>query len=83
MVKLVDVLNKRFSTRNLSDIDFDAAVPSLAVELSQTNYYPQYTPAELNKDWDNLCKWTSTSNDISSTSRMGMKLSEHYCPNFY
>lgn len=83
MVKLVDVLNKRFSTRNLSDIDFDAAVPGLAIELSQTNYYPQYTPAELNKDWDNLCKWTSTDNDISSTSRIGMKLSEHYCPNFY
>jgi 16S rRNA G966 N2-methylase RsmD len=83
MVKLVDVLNKRFSTRNLSDIDFDAAVPNLAVELSQTSYYPQYTPAELNKDWANLCKWSSTSNDISSTSRMGMKLSEHYCPNFY
>jgi 16S rRNA G966 N2-methylase RsmD len=83
MVKLVDVLNKRFSTRNLSDVDFNAIVPSLAVELSQTNYYPQYTPAELNKDWDNLCKWTSTDNDISSTSRIGMKLSEHYCPNFY
>ena len=83
MVKLVDVLNKRFSTRNLSDVDFNAIVPSLAVELSQTNYYPQYTPAELNKDWANLCKWTSTDNDISSTSRIGMKLSEHYCPNFY
>jgi 16S rRNA G966 N2-methylase RsmD len=83
MVKLVDVLNKRFSTRNLSDIDFDAAVPNLAIELSQTSYYLQYTPAELNKDWANLCKWSSTSNDISSTSRMGMKLSEHYCPNFY
>lgn len=83
MVKLVDVLNKRFSTRNLSDIDFDAAVPSLAIELSQTSYYPQYDIADLNKDWANLCKWTSTDNDISSTSRMGMKLSEHYCPNFF
>ena len=83
MVKLVDVLNKRLSTRNLSDIDFDAAVPSLAVELSQTSYYPQYTDDELNKDWANLCKWSSTSNDINSTSRMGMKLSEHFCPNFY
>jgi 16S rRNA G966 N2-methylase RsmD len=83
MVKLIDILNKRFSTRNLSDVDFDNAVPNLAVELSQTSYYPQYTPAELNKDWVNLCKWTSTSNDISSTSRVGMKLCEHFCPNFY
>ena len=83
MIKLVDVLNKRSSTRNLSDIDFDSAVPNLAIELSQTNYYPRYTNDELNKDWANLCKWTSTGNDISSTSRMGMKLSEHYCPNFY
>ena len=83
MVKLVDVLNKRLSTRNLSDIDFDAAVPNLAIELSHTSYYPKYTNDELNKDWANLCKWSSTSNDISSTSRVGMKLSEHYCPNFY
>jgi 16S rRNA G966 N2-methylase RsmD len=83
MVKLVDVLNKRLSTRNLSDTDFDAAVPSLAVELSQTSYYPQYTDDELKKDWNNLCKWTSTGNDINSTSRMGIKLSEHFCPNFY
>ena len=83
MVKLVDILNKRLSTRNLSDVDFDAAVPDLAIELSHTSYYPQYTDDELNKEWVNLCKWTSIGNDINSTSRMGMKLSEHFCPNFY
>jgi hypothetical protein len=40
MVKLIDVLNKRFSTRNLSDADFDAgALHDTALELAQENYY--------------------------------------------
>jgi 16S rRNA G966 N2-methylase RsmD len=83
MAKLIDILNKRDASRNLSDVDFAAALPSLAVELENTSFYHSYTDEEMHKDWDNLCKWTSTSNQISSTSRMGMKLSEHFCPNFF
>ena len=83
MVKLVDILNVRYSTRNLSDADFDAAVPNLAKELEQYNFLPQYTDDVLKKDWQQLCKWITNETTISSTSRLGMKLSEHYCPNFY
>jgi 16S rRNA G966 N2-methylase RsmD len=83
MVTLVDILNIRYSTRNLSDADFDSAVPNLAKELEQHNFLPHYTDDVLKKDWQQLCKWTTTDTTISSTSRLGMKLSEHYCPNFY
>jgi len=80
---LVDILNVRGSTRKLSDAAFDAAVPGLAIELAQADFYHHYTDDQLRKDWQNLCKWKSTDDSISSTSRMGMKLCEHYNPNFY
>lgn len=83
MVTLKDILNKRYSTRSLSDIDFEIAVPNLAKELEQASYYHNYTIDQLNTDWKNLCKWKTTDNSISSTSRLGMKLCEHYNPNFY
>lgn len=83
MVKLIDVLNKRYATRNLSDTDFENALPNLAKELEQTSYYHTYTNDELLKDWKQLCKWSTSEDSISSTSRLGMKLSEHFCPNFY
>lgn len=83
MVTLKDILNVRGSTRNLSDAEFDAAVPALAKELEQVNYYHNYDNATLLKDWQNLCKWKTSEDSISSTSRLGMKLCEHFNPNFY
>ena len=83
MVKLVDVLNKRNATRNLSDADFEANVSSLAKELEQVSFYHHYSDEEMKEDWKKLCKWTTTETSINSTSRLGMKLSEHFCRNFY
>ena len=83
MVTLTNILNKRYSTRNLSNADFELALPHLAKELEQTSFLHNYSVDELKKDWQKLCKWTTTDNDINSTSRLGMKLSEHFCPNFY
>lgn len=82
-MQLRDILNKRYSTRNMSDADFESALPSFAKELEQTSFYFSYTDEELRKDWKKLCDWTTTENTINSTSRLGMKLSEHFCPNFY
>jgi 16S rRNA G966 N2-methylase RsmD len=83
MVTLKDILNIRYSTRNMSNADFDLAVPNLAKELEQTSFYHNYTVEEMQKDWKKLCDWTTTDDSINSTSRLGMKLSEHFCPNFY
>lgn len=83
MVTITDILNVRHSTRNMSDADFESALPILAKELEQQSFYVTYTNDQLQKDWKNLCKWISTENSINSTSRLGMKLCEHFNPNFY
>lgn len=80
---LIDILNKRNSTRNMSDADFESALPTFAQELEQTSFYFSYTENELRTDWKKLCEWTTNEDSINSTSRLGMKLSEHFCPNFY
>jgi len=76
-------LNKRFSTRNLSDADFHNILPTLAQELTQVNFLPNYSEEELQKDWKNLKIWSTTETFINSTNRIGMKLCEHFMPNFY
>lgn len=76
-------LGKRYSTKNLSDEEFDLILPILAKELSQVNYHYNYTESELKKDWENLCKFETNLNYINSTSRIGMRLCEHFFPNFF
>ena len=83
MVNASDYLNKRYSTRNLSDIEFENILPDLAEEISKTSFYVSYSDDVLNKDYAQLCKWKSNENFINSTSRLGMKLCEHFFPNFY
>jgi hypothetical protein len=80
---IVNFLNKKNSTRNLTDDEFENVVSQLAYELEKISFYPTYTDEELHMDWEKLCKWTTTEDSINSTSRLGMKLSEHFCPNFY
>lgn len=83
MVNLQDILNKRYSTRNLDDQVFEQCLPALAQQLEQHNFTHNYSHSELWKDWTNLCKWTTVSNSINSTNRVGMKLCEHFFPNFF
>jgi 16S rRNA G966 N2-methylase RsmD len=81
--KLENILNKRYSTRNMSDEQFEKILPTIAQELEKTSFYFSYTDQEMMSDWKKLCNWTTRENNINSTSRLGMKLSEHFCPNFY
>jgi len=76
-------LNIRYSTRNLSDVEFNNLLPTLAKELTQVNFLPHYTEDKLRKDWTELKKWSTNETFINSTSRLGMKLCEHFMPNFY
>jgi len=81
---LVDTyINKRNSTRDLTDAAFELLVPQLAAELVGKSILFSFTDDELHKDWDNLCAWKSAEQSINSSSRLGMKLSEHFCPNFF
>ena len=76
-------LNKRFSTRNLTDSEFDGIIVKLSEELSEFDFLPKYSKTELLLDWKNLVEWNKESTTINSTSRIGMKLCEHFFPNFW
>jgi hypothetical protein len=76
-------LNKRHSTRSLSDQEFAEILPALAQELTTVNFIPQYSDEELLTDWQNLLSWAANGNTINSTNRVGMKLCEHFFPNFW
>ena len=76
-------LNVRYSTRNLSDEEFEKILPILAEELVDIDYTPHYDDKILLNDWHNLCSWESTEPYINSTSRIGLKLGEHFFKNFF
>jgi len=82
-IDINNFLNKRYSLRNLSDSEFELIVPELAYQLENIDYIPKYDEKKLRLDWKNLCDWKSSSYEINSTSRIGMKLCEHYFHNFY
>jgi 16S rRNA G966 N2-methylase RsmD len=76
-------LNVRNSLKSLSDEEFDSIVDQLAAELEKVSFLSSYDDRVLRKDWINLKKWNSSDYIINSTSRVGMKLCEHFFPNFY
>ena len=76
-------LGVRNSTRNLSDTEFESILPQLAIELSSVNYETNYTDEVLHKEWKNLLEFSNTTNISSSSVRCGIKLCEHFFPNFY
>lgn len=77
-----DYLNVKNSTRNLSDDEFDKILPQLADELVLVDFIPSHDDTVLLRDWENLKKRVFDK-DTSSTVRVGMKLCEHFFPNFY
>jgi 16S rRNA G966 N2-methylase RsmD len=78
-----DYLNVRYSLRNISDQDFENILPTLASELEQVSFIPKYDDGTLHKEWKKLCSWKTNATTINSTSRVGLKLCEHFFPNFY
>jgi len=83
MLIVDDFINKRYSLKNLSDADFDSIVECLAEQLVHKSFYVNYEENILRKDWKKLLEWKSNDDHINSTSRLGMKLCEHFFPNFY
>lgn len=81
MVK--DFLNKKNSTRNLTNEEFVNLLPLLAEELSKIDFHFNFTEDELNRDWHNLLRFNREGFYTASTTRVGMKLCEHFFPNFF
>jgi 16S rRNA G966 N2-methylase RsmD len=76
-------LNIKNSLRNLSEEEFESLLPILANELESVNYIPIFSDKDLYDDWMKLVGWNSNVNSIASAQRIGMKLCEHFFPNFY
>ncbi|MEK9767300.1 MAG: hypothetical protein VW683_00150 [Betaproteobacteria bacterium] len=81
--EIYSILNVRYSTRNMSDDEFEQLLPLLAIQLTEVDYHYAYDSSTLHKDWHNLLKEHVHGNTISSTKRVGMKLCEHFFPNFF
>jgi 16S rRNA G966 N2-methylase RsmD len=80
---IYDFLNVRYSTRNLSDEEFENLLPTLAEELVGVDFKISYTEQQLKKDWEELKKFVCENDSTNSTTRVGMKLCEHFFSNFY
>ena len=83
MVNISDFVNRRYSIRNLSDSDFEQILPYLATEFAKLDFVSTHSDKQLLEDYAKLCKWNTADDHINSTSRLGMKLCEHFFPNFY
>lgn len=76
-------LNVRNSLRDLTDEEFETLLPQLAKELEDVSFYTNYSDIELKTDWMKLVSWNADVTSMASTQRLGMKLCEHFFPNFY
>lgn len=82
-INIYDFLNKPYSTRNLSEEYFNEILPELAKQLSQIDYHFNYTSDELLEDWEKLKKYVNHDFGTAAQTRPGMKLCEHFFPNFF
>lgn len=80
---IYDFLNVRGSTRKLSDEEFENLLPILAEELQNVEFKTLYTEEQLKKEWKSLLDFSCSDDTTNSTTRVGMKLCEHFFPNFY
>jgi 16S rRNA G966 N2-methylase RsmD len=76
-------LNIKNSLRNISDEEFEVIITTLASELENVSFNYSYSDPDLLKDWNSLIKWNSRVDTMASTQRVGMKLCEHFFPNFF
>ena len=76
-------LNIKNSLRNISDEEFELIIPTLACELENVSFDYSYSDSDLLKDWNSLIKWNARIDTMASTQRVGMKLCEHFFPNFF
>jgi len=82
-IKLLDkFLNKKMSMKKLSDETFELILPILVDDLSQMDFRLTYDDDTLQKEWKNLLAY-KVEKDTSAQKRKGMKLCEHFMPNFY
>ena len=82
-INIYDFLNKPNTLRNLTEEEFEHYLPDLAEQLSQVDYHFNYTNDELIEDWKKLQKYINNDFGTAAQTRPGMKLCEHFFPNFF
>lgn len=83
MIDTHDFLNKPNTLRALSDETFLKVFPELAKQLALVDYHYSYSEEELKKDWKKLLSYKNSSFFTAAQVRVGMKLCEHFFPNFF
>jgi len=83
MQNIHDYIENRKNLKDISDDQLDEVMPILAEQLSKLDYTISHSEKDLRKDWSNLINYTPTSNLTASQVRHGIKLAEHFYPNFY
>jgi hypothetical protein len=83
MHNILDYIEHRKNLKDIPDEMLDEVMPILAQQLSKVDYRIQHTDGVLKKDWSGLVKYTPTSTHTASQVRHGIKLVEHFYPNFY
>lgn len=77
------ILNKRHGLMNEDLEQVKLMIPEMAEKLSQMDYKIEYNEEALLREWDLLQKFGSNELEFSVRMRLGMKLCEHFFPNFY
>lgn len=83
IIMISQFLNVKNSTRKLTDLEFESVIETLAEELSDVDFRFDYTEKQLRDDWYKLLTYDTTNKNTASRERTGMKLCEHFFPNFY
>lgn len=82
-MEIQEWLNKPNALRKLSVEEFENLLPSLAYQLSNISYLYSYSENELRQDWNKLLSYKFSSFITAAQVRPGMKLCEHFFPNFF
>lgn len=83
MENIYDYLENRKNLKDIPDDMLDEVMPILAEQLSKVDYTLNHKEQDLWKDWRNLVNYYPTSKLTASQIRYGIKLGEHFYPNFY
>lgn len=78
-----DWLNKPNALREISDEEFQEILSVLAAQLAEVDYHYNYSEVELRQDWKKLLQYNKNDLITAAQVRPGMKLCEHFFPNFF
>lgn len=77
------ILNIRHGMKNQDLEEVKKAIPQMAKELAEMDYRITHNEEALLREWELLKHYGSNERKFSVRMRLGMKMCEHFFPNFY